>query len=148
MRSLILAALLACVSLTANAQLTPWQDYELSDEVYSVTTVKVDSNFGDDYLEGLANTWVPSTEIAKKLGHLQDYWIYRSDLPASGDFNLLLVVKFANSSDLAPNKARYDAFMKEFTKKRADESTEFAQKNYPGMRTITGEYSFRRIELK
>lgn len=71
-----------------------------------------------------------------------------SDLPDSGDFNLLLVVKFANTSDLAPSKERYEAFMAEWGKEQADASTEYAQKNYPGMRTITGEYIMREITLK
>ena len=103
---------------------------------------------GDVYLEGLANTWVSGNEISKKLGQIEDYWIYRSDLPQSGDFNLLLVVKYANTSDLAPNKEKYEAFMKAFTQKKSDETSEYAQKNYPGMRTITGDYQMREIKLK
>ncbi|MEM7281635.1 MAG: hypothetical protein AAF438_08405 [Pseudomonadota bacterium] len=136
------------VSSMAYADFTPWADYEPSEEVWSVTTIKVDSNMGDAYLEGIANTWVPGNEASKKVGQIEDYWIYRSDMPDSGDFNLLLVVKFANTDALAPTKARYDAFMKEFTQRRADEATEFAQKNYPAMREITGQYIMREIELK
>lgn len=132
----------------AFADLTPWTDYEASQEVWSVTTVKVDSNMQDAYLEGIKNTWVSGNEVAIKLGQIEDYWIYRSDLPESGDFNLLLVVKFASTDDLAPNKARYDAFIKEFTQKKTDESTEYAQKNYPAMRELTGQYLFREIKLK
>ena len=148
MRSIYLAISLFLVSSIAVADLTPWEDYELSEAVYSITTIRVDSNMGDAYLEGIANTWVPGNEVSKKLGQIEDFWIYRSDLPASGDFNLLLVVKFAKTDDLAPNKERYEAFMKEFTKKRSDEATEFAQKNYPAMREITGTYLFREIKLK
>jgi hypothetical protein len=103
---------------------------------------------GDVYLESLANTWVSGNEISKKLGHIVEYSIFRSDLPQSGDFNLLLVVKFANTADLAPNKARYEAFMKEFTQERSDETSEIAQQSYPGMRTITGDYLMREIKLK
>ena len=49
---------------------------------------------------------------------------------------------------LAPNKARYDAFMKEWGEARNKETTEYAQKNYPAMREITGMYRFREIKLK
>ncbi len=135
-------------STVAMADLEPWKDYDQSNEVWSVTTIRVQPNMGDAYLEGLAKTWVTTNEIAKKLGQIEDYEIYRSDLPQSGDFNLLLIVKFAKTEDLAPNKARYDAFMKEFGKARSDETTEFAQKNYPAMREITGQYVFRKITLK
>lgn len=148
MRSLILTILLTSFSLGANAQFELWKDYEPSEEVWSMTTVKVDSNMGEVYLEGLANTWAPSMEIQKKLGHVEDFWMYASDLPAAGDFNMILIVKFAKTSDLAPSKAKYDKFMAEFTKKKADESNEFARKNYPSIREITGEYMFRRITLK
>ena len=103
---------------------------------------------GDAYLEGLKNTWVAGNELAKELGQIEDYKMYRSDLPQSGDFNLLLIVKFKNTSDLGPSKEKYDAFMKKWGEKRNKETTEYAQKNYPGMRTITGQYNMREITLK
>lgn len=148
MKRSVLILLLVFVPVIAMADLEPWKDYEVSDAVWSVTTVKVDPNMDDAYLEGLQQTWAAGNEVAKKLGQIEDYTIYRSDLPQSGNFNLLLVVKFANTSDLAPNKERYDAFMAEWGKQRADESTEYAQKNYPGMREITGEYLVREITFK
>jgi anion-transporting ArsA/GET3 family ATPase len=60
----------------------------------------------------------------------------------------MLVVRFADSAALAPNRERYEAFMKEFGEEQSKRSTEYAQENYPGMREITGEYRFRRITLK
>ena len=132
----------------AYADLTPWEDYEASEAVWVLTTVKVHSNMGDAYLEGLRETWIPGNKIAKELGQIESWSIYRSDFPNSGDFNLLLVVKMAKTEDLAPNKARYDAFMAKFTKKMADETTEYAQKNYPAMREITGDYLLREITIK
>ncbi len=141
------AAVAILFASSASADLTPWEDYEVSEAVWSVTTIKVDPNMDDAYLEGIKKTWVASNEVAKKLGQIEDYSIYRSDLPQSGDFNLLLIVKFANTADMAPNKARYEAFMKEWGAK-ADETSEYAQKNYPGMREITGQYNLRKIEIK
>ena len=148
MRYFYFVVLMFCLPFSVQAQLEPWVDYEASDAVWSVTTVKVDSNMRDNYLEGLAKTWVPGNEISIKLGQMEEYAIYISDLPASGDFNLMLVVKFANTSDLAPNKARYEAFMKAYTKAESDKSTNYAQKNYPAMREITGDYLFRKVTLK
>ena len=146
--SIVAAGAAVLFASAAIADLQPWQDYETSEAVWSVTTVKVDANMGDAYLEGIKNTWVPGNEIAKELGQIEDYYIYRSDLPLSGDFNLLLVIKFASGEDLEPNKKRYEAFMKKFGQKRSDESTEFAQKNYPAMRELVGQYQFREITLK
>ena len=132
----------------ALADLTPWEDYEVSDAVWSVTTVKVDSNMGDAYLEGLRETWIPGNKISMELGQIEDWAIYRSDLPESGDFNLMLVVKFANTEDLAPNKEAYEKFMEAFTQEQADRTTEYAQKNYPAMRELTGQYLMREITVK
>ena len=86
--------------------------------------------------------------MAMELGHIESWSIFRSDLPQSGEFNLVLVVKFASTADLAPNKERYEAFMKGFGEARVKETIEFSQKNYPAMRKITGEYLMREITLK
>jgi hypothetical protein len=150
MRTKSLIAGLACLIATgvAFADLDPWKDYDISEAVWSITTVKVKSNMSDAYLEGLRETWVPSNKVAQELGQIESWTIYRSDLEASGDFNLVLVIKFANTEALAPNKARYDAFMAKFTEEQADRTSEYAQKNYPGMREITGEYLMREITIK
>jgi hypothetical protein len=150
MRLKSIIAVLSClfVSGAAMADLEPWKDYTVSDAVWSITTVKVQSNMGDAYLEGLRETWVSGNKVSKDLGQIEDWWIYRSDLEESGDFNLLLVVKFANTAALAPNKANYDKFMAKFTKAQSDKTSAYAQKNYPGMRDLSGEYQMRLITIK
>jgi hypothetical protein len=148
LRSLIAGVAGFFVTAAAFADLEPWEDYDISDAVYSVTTVKVDSNMGDAYLEGLRETWIPGNKVSKELGQIEDWQILRSDLPDSGDFNLILIVKFANTEDLAPNKAEYEKFMKAFTKERSDATTDYAQKNYPAMRELTGQYLMREITVK
>lgn len=151
MRKLFITPILALLMLQpldASAQLTPWTDFEPGEEIYNVTMVKVNPNMILDYMEGLTKTWVVANEIAKELGHIKDYAIYQSELPQSGDFNLMLVVEFASTEDLAPSKARYEEFMKKMGESRSDEISDFAQKNYPSMREITGEYNLRKINLK
>jgi hypothetical protein len=147
-KSLIGGLALMFLASPVFADLEPWTDYEVSDAVWLVTTVKVDANMGDAYLEGIKQTWAASNEVAKELGQIEEYSIFRSDLENSGSFNLLLVIKFANTADLAPNKERYEAFIEAWGKANADASTDYAQKNYPGMRELTGEYMMREITLK
>ena len=132
----------------ANADLQPWADYEASDTVYLVTTIKVDSNMEDAYLEGLRNTWVPGQVAAKELGQIEDWAIYRSQFSEAGDFNLILVVTLSSAADLQPSKERFDALTEKVGKEASKKSTEYAQKNYPAMREITGEYMMRRITIK
>lgn len=144
-KTILLCLTMVLGSTAALADLVPWKDYSVSDAVWSVTTIKVHSNMDDAYLEGLKSTWVASSEVAKKLGQIEDYHIYRSDLPESGSFNVMLVVKFKNNEMLAPNKARYEAFMKEWGEERNKKTTDTAQHTYPAMRDITGEYNVREI---
>jgi hypothetical protein len=145
---IVLALSMAFGSTAAFADLEPWKDYTVSDAVWQVTTIKVHSNMDDAYLEGLKKTWVASNDVAKKLGQIEEYHIYRSDLGESGSFNLMLVVKFKNNEMLAPNKARYEAFMKEWGEERNKKTTDIAQHAYPAMRDITGDYNLREITIK
>ena len=110
-RSILTIIAMFTLSSVAFADLEPYKDYEVSDAVWSVTTVRVDANMGDAYLEGIKNTWATGNKVAMELGQIESWTIFRSDLPQSGDFNLMLIVKFANTADLAPNKARYEAFI-------------------------------------
>jgi hypothetical protein len=144
----LLAAAAVAFATVASADLTPWKDYQVSDAVWQVTTVKVDAGMGDAYLEGLKKTWLASMETQKKLGHIEDYKLFRSDLPMSGEFNFMLVVKFKNTADLAPNRAKYEAFMKEWGETRQNDAKNLAQKVYPTLRKITGQYDFREVTLK
>lgn len=147
LKLLLAALLLSLFSTTALAQLEPYEDYTMSDELWDITMIKVDPNMGDDYLEGLRDTWVAANRVAKELGQIEDFFIYRSQLSESGDANLFLVTKFANSDQLDPNKEEYDKFMKAWGDANRDKTREVT-KNYPSMRKITGEYLVRRIDIK
>lgn len=139
---------LAGLATPAMAQLTPYEDYTVSEQISTITTVKVDANMMDYYLEGIRQTWVAQNEIAVKLGYMESYDIYVSELPESGQFNLLLVANFANSAALEPNKARYDAFMREWGEANQAASRETSSTVYPNIREITGEYRVRKLTMK
>ena len=144
----LLTLAFAVVTAAAFADLTPWKDYAVSEALWEVTTIKVDSNMGDAYLEGIRATWVAGNKVSMELGQIEDYKILRSDLPESGHFNLILMVKYKNSASMAPSQKRYEAFVKKWGEQNLKETTEFAQKNYPAMRKITGQYHLREITLK
>ena len=144
--------MLAAVALTAfassaSADLEPWADYDIGSTLHNVTTVKVDSNMIDKYLEGLRTTWAPSNDIAIELGQIESYSIYVSQLAASGDFNVILVVRMADAGDMQPDQAGYDAFMKKWGEENQKRSDEIVV-TYPDIRTITGEYLIREITFK
>ncbi len=146
-RTFFIAAVLVLFSTTAVAQLDPYTDYDISDELWNITLIKVDPNMGDDYLEGLRDTWIAANKVAMELGQIEDFKILRSQLPESGKANLFLMVKYANSDQLNPNREEYDKFMQAWGEANQAKTREIT-KNYPGMRKITGEYLVREITVK
>ncbi len=146
-RQIISGLILASFAIIAAAELDPWTDYDISEGVTNVTTVKVDSNMIDKYLEGLRDTWAPANDVAKELGQIEDYAIYVSELPNGGEFNVVLVVEFKDSAALQPNKEDYDAFMKKWGDANR-EKTEKIVLTYPDIRVINGEYYMREITFK
>jgi hypothetical protein len=138
---------LVCFAGIASADLEPWTDYEVSEGVSNVTTIKVDSNMIDKYLEGLRDTWVPGNKVAMELGQIKDYGIYVSELPNGGEFNVVLIVQYASSADMQPDKAEYEAFMKAWGKENQEKSDKIVV-TYPDIRTITGEYLLREVTMK
>jgi hypothetical protein len=131
----------------AFAQLKPYVDYDVSTSISSVSTVRVHANMIDYYLEGIRGTWVASNEEAKKLGQIESYSVYVSELPLSGDFNVVLVTRVKNAADLEPNRERYDAFMKAWGDAN-EKKTQETVKTYPNIREITGEYRLREVTFK
>ena len=131
----------------AFAQLEPYVDYDVSTSIQSVSTVRVHANMIDYYLEGIRGTWVASSEAAKKLGQIESYSVYVSELPLSGDFNVVLVTRVKSAADLEPSKERYDAFMKAWGEAN-EKQTQETVKTYPNIREITGEYRLREITFK
>ncbi|GLP95487.1 hypothetical protein [Paraferrimonas sedimenticola] len=149
MKKLIAGLALVLVSLSAQAKdrLEVYTDYDIGKEIITVTTVKVDANMGDVYLAGLKESWVKAVTIQKEMGYIKNYRIFASELPQSGDFNMLLVVYFDSAADLEPNQERYQAFMKKWGEANQKRSQEISAK-YPEVRTLTGEYRFREIIMK
>jgi hypothetical protein len=129
------------------AQLEAYTDYDVSEATSIVTTVKVDSNMMDYYLEGLKSTWAPSNDVAIELGHIEGYSMHVSALENSGDFNIVLVVNFKSTADIGPSKAKYDAFMAKWGEKN-QKNSRAVSKTYPDIRTITGDYIMNEITFK
>jgi hypothetical protein len=147
MSQLLAGCILASFASIASADLDAWTDYDIAEGVSNVTTVKVDSNMIDKYLEGLKATWAPANDVAIELGQIESYSIFVSELANSGDFNVVLVTNMKNASDLQPNQADYDAFMKKWGEENQKTSDKIVL-TYPDIREITGEYLMREITFK
>lgn len=143
----VLAALAAfALSFSASAQLTPWEDYTVSEQVMVVNTIKVEPNMMDYYLEGIRQTWVASNEVSKKLGHIVDYGVYMSDLPNGSDFNLVLFTIYENTAAAAPSEQRYKEFMEAWGEAN-EKRVEKISRDYPAMREIIGQLPLRQVQF-
>ena len=152
MRRIWLAAVttlgLAAFATPASAQLQPWEDFEPSESVWSITFVDLDPGTFGIYLEGLKSTWVAANEVAKELGQIEDYAIYSNQYASGDDFDLILVIKMASTDDTAPNRERYDEFMEAYGKANIDKGNETVLELYNKIRRIQGTHLVRKIELK
>ncbi len=145
--AVLVGLLTAMIGASAQAELEVYKDYDLGSEITMMTTVKIDPNMEDLYLEGLRDTWIKAVRMQKDLGHIKDWKIFSSDIPQSGNFNMVLLVTFENAADLEPNKARYESFMEKWGKANQENSRKVS-KTYPEIRTLTGQYRLREIIMK
>ena len=144
----ILAVTLVSLSGLAYAQLGFGTDYTTSDAVFVVVNVKVDSNMMDFYLEGIKQTWVTGNEAAMELGQLDSYSIYINEFQDSGAYNLTLVTRFADLAQYDKGRKEFAQFEELWLSKIPEQQRREIVADYPGMRTITGEYLMREVTLQ
>jgi len=147
LRQILSTLVLMAFASFASADLTPYEDYDIGEGVSNVTTVKVDSNMIDAYLEGISRTWAPANDVAIELGQIESYSVFVSQLPNGGEFNVVLVVNMKDASSLQPSQEQFEAFMQAWGEENQAVSDEVVP-TYPGIRTITGEYLMREITFK
>lgn len=140
--------ILGVCAMPASAQLEEWKDYEVSDAVWQMTTVTVDSGQLETYLEGLKTTWIGANKVAKQLGQIEDYHIYVNEAPAAGAFDLVLMIKLPSTAMMGPSKQRYDAFLDAYGKANIDKGNETVLKLYNQIREIQGVYLLREVTVK
>lgn len=136
--------------LTAQpASLTYGEDYTVG-EPHVVTTVKVAPNRIDNYLAGLAKSWVPANEISKEMGLIKGYTIWVSELPNGGDFNVVLVVAFESTAqrDKINDPATFAEFERKVSEKFSEQESFEVTEGYTKIRDIVGEYVLRQVTLK
>jgi hypothetical protein len=148
MRIATTLAALAAFGFVTSAQAEIWKDYAPSKAVWNVTFVTVKPNRIDDYLLGLKQTWANGCAVSKKMGILEDCFIYVSENNASSPFNVMLVQKFPSGTMREPDEARYNKYMDEYRKNLAEAKQKELVEGYQEMRSFFGEMDFRRVEWK
>ena len=138
------------ISTTAFAQLEPYTDFDTDMGVSVIATVKVSENMIPHYLEGLSKTWVPAAKYQQQKGYIQSWDVYISDLPESGDFNVILVTRYKDDASVRGNEKQYRD-VTDYVRKNIlsqEDQDKIVQTSYPNIRKITGEYRIRRVTFK
>jgi hypothetical protein len=118
--------------------------------VWSLTFVRTNANKTDDYLKGLAQTWVASMEEAQKEGLIVSYKILQGVAANEDDFNLVLMIENKNMAVFDPNEQRdaaFDAIEKKVREKMGD-NFDATVTNYDSIRNLMGTKLMREIHLK
>ncbi len=137
-----LFAILALICAT-QASAKPWVDYVPLKGFWQYTYVKVDVNHVDDYLTQMKNIWVPSQEINKKHGLIDDYKIMTNIISGASDANVMLCVHYVSFAGLDPDKLRDMAIFDENTAALS----QAASADFNKYRTIVGSSIYVPVEF-
>lgn len=150
-RSIVMCTFLLFCSLVNMPQIFAQQEDLYEDgTVWTLTFVRTAANKGDDYLKGLANTWVASMQEAQKEGLIVSYKILQGNPANEDDYNLILMVENKAMADFDPNKerkAKFDAIQKKIKDKMGEQFDKTVD-NYDVIRDIQGTKTMREIHLK
>ncbi len=72
MRFLLISVLMLSITTYAQEE----NSREFADGVIELTTVKVKTNFLQDYLDGIEQTWVAAAKIQQEMGIISNYNVY------------------------------------------------------------------------
>jgi hypothetical protein len=137
----------AALAMAGQALAEQYKDYTPRKGAWQITEVHVDSNHIDDYLTGLRTTWVPSSEIAKKHGIIDDYAVLVRVDPAGHGANVLLTQHLTSLGNLEADKARDDAMQKEFYATLPKEKCEAMVAGYDKYRTFVGDGFYQVMDF-
>jgi hypothetical protein len=131
-------ALSAGLGLAAAAWAEPYTDYTPMKGVTEVLTVKVEPNHIDDYLTGLSKDWVKGQELAKQHGIIDSYNVVVK-LNGGAGANVAFITHYPSLANLEPDKARYEAIMKEVRARQSKEQGEAITAGYDKYRTFVSD---------
>ena len=111
---------------------------EFADGVIELTTVKVKTNFLQQYLDGIEKTWVAASEIQKEMGIISNYNVYVGN-DGSTVYLTLTYPSWANKAPWSDEQAA--EFEEKFRKTISQEDNVQLSQSYEDIREIV------RVEL-
>jgi len=108
-----IACAVSILTLASAGHTEPYKDYTPQKGVWQVQEVHVDPNHIDDYLTGIKTSLVPSQEIAKKHGLIDDFMVLVRMDSSGGGANVMFVTHYPSLAAMEPDKARDQAMEQE-----------------------------------
>ena len=106
---------------------------EFADGVIELTTVKVKTNFLQQYLDGIEKTWVAASEIQKEMGIISNYNVYVGN-DGSTVYLTLTYPSWANKAPWSDDQAA--EFEEKFRKTISQEDNVQLSQSYEDIREI------------
>ena len=129
MRFLLISALMLSITTFAQEE----NSREFADGVIELTTVKVKTNFLQDYLDGIEQTWVAAAKIQQEMGIISNYNVYRGNDGST----VYLTQTYPSWANKAPWTDEQTAeFQKKFNEVMSDEDNTEMSKGYEDIREI------------
>jgi L-rhamnose mutarotase len=129
MRFLLISVL--ALSITTFAQED--NSREFADGVIELTTVKVKTNFLQDYLDGIEKTWVAAAKIQQEMGIISNYNVYIGNDGST----VYLTQTYPSWANKAPwTDEQTSEFQKKFNEVMSDEDNTEMSKGYEDIREI------------
>ena len=129
MRFLLISDLMLSITTFAQEE----NSREFADGVIELTTVKVKTNFLQDYLDGIEQTWVAAAKIQQEMGIISNYNVYIGNDGST----VYLTQTYPSWANKAPWTDEQTAeFQKKFNEVMSDEDNTEMSKGYEDIREI------------
>jgi L-rhamnose mutarotase len=129
MRFLLISVLMLSITTFAQEE----NSREFADGVIELTTVKVKTNFLQDYLDGIEQTWVAAAKIQQEMGIISNYNVYIGNDGST----VYLSQTYPSWANKAPWTDEQTAeFQKKFNEVMSDEDNTEMSKGYEDIREI------------
>jgi|TARA_Y200000002_G_C22404597_1_gene547166 L-rhamnose mutarotase len=106
---------------------------ELADGVIELTTIKVKTNFLQQYLDGIEQTWVAASKIQKEMGIISNYNVY----VGNDGSTVYLTLTYPSWANKAPWTDEQTAeFEEKFNETMSQEENQQLSQSYEDIREI------------
>lgn len=137
----------AALSAASGVLAEQYVDYTPGRGVWEINAVDVDPNHIDDYLVGLRKSQVPSFEIMKRHGIIDDYKFMVRNGYGKGNPSVLIMTHYTSAAMLEPDKARDQMIEKEILAQFSKEAGDKAVAGYEKYRSFVDDSYWSEVTM-